>query len=106
DARRGLGPLPPVARRTLVRTAAVGLVLAGDAARYQSARVALLAFALGFDAAAPAGPGRLREPGRVAARLCDPPPRATDALGRAHDRSRRRGALSGFGCGRRRRDRR
>ena len=41
---------PAVARRAAVRAAAVGLVLAGDAARHRAAGDALLALAVGFDA--------------------------------------------------------
>ena len=50
---------PAIARRAAVRTAAVGLVLAGDAARRADARGALVALAVGCHAAASRRPRRL-----------------------------------------------
>ena len=62
--RRGAGgsrrQIPAVARRAAVRTAAVGLVLAGDAARSRQARRALLALAVGRRPAASRGPAACR----------------------------------------------
>ncbi len=92
--------VPAIDRRAAVRAAVVGLVLAGDAARYQKAGSAFLALAVGLEPAAPAQRQAYART-EVPARLCAGPRGAEAAARRAQHRSRRRRPL--FDCGRRRR---
>ena len=84
---------PAVAGRAVVRSAAVGLVLAGDAARYADAGGAFVALAVGQHAAASRRPGRAERARRTARRLCGGARGPAAAHAGAQHRSRRGGAL-------------